>query len=136
MNKDEIKNKINELKKKIKEAKAELKDVFESTILDFMTKNNILSFTFHVNNHEFNDGDATYFSIYFDGGSLTYKDENGETQEIEDFYDIKDKNLKTIVKDATSLFESFDIEDFYEDEYGGAYESITFKVKNDKLVVD
>lgn len=65
---------------------------------DFFTKNsNILYVPIRVNNHEFNDGDATYFGLYCYDLEIEYKDDS-------------EPNKKQIAKDLETLLDSMNSE--------------------------
>jgi hypothetical protein len=108
--------KIKELNKQIDDAFKALETEFKDGLLQLMRENNIKSFDVGVNNHEFNDGDATYFSLYY------------EDLEIEGI-------PKEVCEKISKFFGNFDVRDFHERMFGGKYENIEFCVENNKLVI-
>lgn len=122
--KSELKLKISEAQKAIKEAQSNLRGLFDEALLEFFKNNpNIAAFSVYVNNHEFNDGDETSFSVYHDSANLTDKDGN----EIDDSEKQEEIN---------SIFTSFDIGSFFEQEFSDAYEDLTFSVENNKVITE
>jgi hypothetical protein len=141
----EIKNKINELQKQIESYEKELAAHFDTELETlFASKVNAIegytldSINVGINNHEFNDGDATYFSLHYEDLRLVFTDSIGEEVEIDGYSDhaIEDKAEK-IREEIIELFELFDSGDFYESKFGDAYESIQFSLsKSGKLKID
>lgn len=109
-------NKIKELQQSIKDTMKSLEASFKEGLLKFMIENDIESFDIRVNNHEFNDGDLTYFSLYY------------EYLEIEDL-------SEEVCSKITNFFSLFDVDGFYESIFGDIHEYINFSVKNGKLII-
>lgn len=80
-----------------------------------------------LNNHEFNDGDATYFSFTWEDLTMVLNDD----EEI-DGYDGTDeqKQLRQVFVD---FFETFDDDALWERLFGDEYESVNFSLSDDKL---
>jgi hypothetical protein len=113
--KDKIKETATKLRTELKELKVKLKQKYEAGLKElFRLHPDVVSIRISINNHEFNDGDATYFSLHYDDLTLVLK--NGE--EVESY--PKTKQVEKFI----DLFKSFDIENFYEDIYGEEYESV------------
>ena len=89
MNSLEIKNQIKFLQTQVDEFKGQLSTLFETELLSLMKENSIKSIKMMVNNHEFNDGDATYFSLYYE--DLSFATEDGKSYEA---YEDENKELK------------------------------------------
>lgn len=125
-----IKNTIADLAEQIKEAKnklsqcfdAELKTLFKShkTTIDGFTLDRI---EIHINNHEFNDGDATNFSVDFDYLTLIFSDELGNEKTVD--YEEENPNFEKVRKEFSKFFGIFDVENFYETKFGDMYDTLT-----------
>ncbi len=134
----EIIAEIKELQNQISEKTKALEKIFKDglTVLLSEYKSQIDSITIHINNHEFNDGDPTYFSLNYDDLTLNYQDELGNEYEYEPYNnDANNKALGLIHKTLVDFFKAFDTKDFYEGLFGDRYDSITFEVKDDKLKI-
>jgi chromosomal replication initiation ATPase DnaA len=127
----QIKTEIIELNKQISALKSSLKDLFTKSLNDLLTENKgkVDKIKIGVNNHEFNDGDDTYFSIYYDDLTLYYSDELGNEYEVDGYEKSKNVEASKLREAFVELFESFDVEDFYETVYGNEYEEIVIKGK-------
>lgn len=70
-----INDSINSIKEKtmrIKTLKTEIKETFNAALKQvFIDYPGLSKIEMRVNNHEFNDGDPTYFSLYIDGMEVT-----------------------------------------------------------------
>lgn len=109
--------KIKELNKQIDDAFKALETEFKNGLLQLMKENNIKRFDVGINNHEFNDGDATYFGLDY------------EYLEIEDV-------PEEVCEKISEFFDNFAIRNFYEEMFRDKYENIEFRVKNNKLVIN
>jgi len=128
-----MKEKILQLQKEINSLLKEMESKFRETLKEYLKSNSIInSVRININNHEFNDGDATYFGLYYDDLVVEYGDE-GEFSGYE-------KNVSKEIKEAreglVKLFEDFDVLDFYENIFGGYSESIRIKIENGKLEIE
>jgi hypothetical protein len=110
-------NKVKQLQKDVDNAMKTLKESFNEELLKFMIENKIDSFSLGINNHEFNDGDRTYFSLYY------------EDLEIDDLTNEQNEKI-------TNFFSLFDVDGFYENMFGDKYEAVTFSVKNNELTIE
>lgn len=136
-------DKIDKLVNEIEKAKKSLFIQFEVELKDTMKKHNINSVNVRVNNHEFADGEATSFSLYYDDCiNFTYTDESGKKHEYEEDNDKYDDNgnesekykkLETIIKELKELFSAFDRDSLYEDNFSDEYGTIKFSIEDGKL---
>ena len=110
---EELKNQLNTVKSELqKEFKAELKKIFvDNPKLD--------SIEMYVNNHEFNDGDATSFYIGYEDLKIVVEGEEVERE--------WDRTTKTYTNPLIeSLIELFgDVHCIHEDLYGDEYEHLS-----------
>lgn len=130
MNKEinKIKDQIKSLKDTIDESYQSLEAFYNKGLLEIFQANpSLVSISLRVNNHEFNDGDATSFSVYTDCPTLTLKDVNGDEEEDVEEGPIFDKLVE--------FFQLFEYEAFYEKLYGDAYEYINISL-NEKGEVE
>lgn len=136
MNTKETKEKIKELQNQMNDIKKELKRAFYDGLKEIFEKNPaVVSVRANVNNHEFNDGDQTYFSLCCDDLTATLKDGT----EVDRFYEADSKEYKEIsiiIKNFVNFFEEFDVDDFYEKLFSDAYESILFSFDGKKVSVE
>lgn len=136
MNIQEIKENIKQLNNEIQKKKEGLKDVFKDGLAVLLKKHSAANKEFKeirvgINNHEFNDGDPTYFGFNYEYLTLIFEDALGNETEIDEYSSTK--KHEEIIKEFVDFFASFDIDNFYEGIFGDKYESITFTLKNDKL---
>lgn len=123
---------IKELNSQIRTKKKELKDSFEIELLKLLLENpELKNVTAYVNNHEFNDGDATNYSFYYDSLTLNFKDGT----EYDDC--SKKDSVKELIREKfVQFFGLFDVDNFYEFAYSDWYQDVAFSVKNDKLIIE
>jgi len=111
---EELKNQLNAVKSELQnEFKAELKKIFvDNPTLD--------SIEMYLNNHEFNDGDATSFDIGYEDMRLVI-----EGEEVEREWDNKTKEYKSnpVLESLIELFD--DTQCIHEDLYGDGYEHLS-----------
>jgi hypothetical protein len=111
---EELENQLNTVKSELqKEFKAELKKIFVANpTLD--------SIEMYLNNHEFNDGDATSFYIGFEDLNLVV-----EGKEIAREYDRVNGGYKPnpLIESLIELFS--DVYYIHEDLYGDGYEHLS-----------
>ena len=111
---EELKNQLNAVKSELqKEFKAELKKIFvDNPTLD--------SIEMSLNNHEFNDGDATSFNIGFEDLNLVV-----EGEEVHREYDGVNGGYKPnpLIESLIELFG--DVHCIHEDLYGDEYEHLS-----------
>lgn len=112
---------INELNNQLRDAKKALENEFWIELKNIFDNNPKLeSISMYVNNHEFNDGDATTFYLGYDDMTITVDDE-----EVGREWDSKTKEY---VSNPTldSLIELFEnTQDIHEDMFSGEYENMT-----------
>jgi hypothetical protein len=117
------KTKINEFKK-ISQLVNEVKDEFFENLKQLFVDNPKLALiTIRVNNHEFNDGDTTSFSLYYE--DLTVMDADGNEYERLSYIpkDSKKENHPLTIA-VYELFEEYDIMDLHERIYGNEHSRI------------
>lgn len=124
---------LKNLQQEIVEKKKSLRPLFEDGLQELFAKYPFVkSLRIGLNNHEFNDGDATHFSLYYEDMDVHFTDDvilGGYENEGEPT-DAHKAAHKKFVK----FFGEFDVDGFYETLYGDAYESIYFKSKDGKVV--
>jgi len=112
---------INELNNQLRDATKALENEFWIELKNIFDNNPKLeSISMYVNNHEFNDGDATTFYLGYDDMTITVDDE-----EVGREWDSKTKEY---VSNPTldSLIELFEnTQDIHEDMFSGEYENMT-----------
>jgi len=111
---EELKNQLNTVKSELQnEFKAELKKIFvDNPTLD--------SIEMYLNNHEFNDGDATSFYIGYEDMRLVIE---GEDVEREWDNATKDYKANPLLKSLVQLFG--DTQCIHEDLYGDEWEHLS-----------
>ncbi len=111
---EELKNQLNTVKSELqKEFKAELKKIFvDNPTLD--------SIEMSLNNHEFNDGDATSFYIGYEDMNLMI-----DGEEVEREWDNATKEYKPnpVLETLIELFG--DVQCIHEDLYGDEWEHLS-----------
>jgi hypothetical protein len=111
---EELKNQLNAVKSELQnEFKAELKKIFvDNPKLD--------SVEMYLNNHEFNDGDATSFYIGYEDLKIVV-----EGEEVEREWDnaTKEYNPNPVLESLIELFG--DVHCIHEDLYGDEYEHLS-----------
>jgi sulfur carrier protein ThiS len=114
-------NKITELKnllKQVETSKQEAIVEFNQRVKQLFVDHPSLSrIQIRVNNHEFNDGDRTYFEVDYTD-SLVIMDSDGN----EYFYD--DKDVNPIVNAVWQLFSEYNADNMHELMYGDEYETL------------
>ena len=99
----------------------QLEKEFNSTLKQVFVDNPKLEkIDFNVNNHEFNDGDATSFYIGWEDMTITV-----DGDEMQREWDSKTKKYVSnpILENLIDLFGQ--VQDIHEDIYGDAYENLT-----------
>lgn len=131
MNKNKLQEEIDSLHQRINES---FNEGLKTLLINVKKNLNLgsLKLIIPINNHGFNDGDQTYFSLYYEASdiSLIYKDDLGENNEIKD---------KKVLSEIASFFSSFDFKNysFFEDIFSGAYESVEIEIDvNNKVNID
>lgn len=126
MTNQEIKQKVKQLETEIQALQEESARLFKSELAALMRAKKVSKVKMGVNNHEFNDGDATYFSLYWEDLTITMND--GRERES---HGDENKDLELVRKKFITLFSNF--QSIFEMEFGGAYEEVVFKVVNGQL---
>ena len=123
-------DKLHEILKIKNAAEEETKVEFGENLNQLFVDNPTLrSFSMTVNNHEFNDGDPTRFSLYYE--SVTVTDTDGNEVERDDYSCKPDRNLShPLVVAVYNLFEKYDIGDIYEELFGSDYDGLTISAQN------
>jgi hypothetical protein len=119
---------VSDIKSKLNELNDRRKSLFDELILKFQDdlkslkdeyKNKIKRIQIIINNHEFNDGDDTYFRFYYEDMTIVFIDENEDgVRLLSSDEEELSQNLKDIENKLIKFFEIYDIEDFYERMYG------------------
>lgn len=120
-----IKTEIATHQAQIEALKNGMKTTFKLDLQDLLEKHRgkFDSIQLSVNNHEFNDGDQTYFSVHYEDMTLVYSDELGNEYEQTSYGDVDKPEMETIREEFISLFKTYDVDGFYESLYGDTYES-------------
>ena len=114
-------SKIQSLNEQVRAAKLELITEFKSELKKIFVKNPTLeSIEMYVNNHEFNDGDATSFYLGYEDLKVLV-----DGEEIEREYDNENGGYKPnpVIESLIDLFG--DVHCIHEDLYGDEYEHLT-----------
>lgn len=114
-------SKIQSLNEQVRAAKMELVTEFKAELKKIFIENpNLDGIEMYLNNHEFNDGDATSFYIGYEDLRVVI---NGE--EVEREYDSENGgyNPNPIIESLINLFG--DVQCIHEDLYGEEYEHLS-----------
>lgn len=113
--------KIEELKNQLSAVKSELRNEFRAELKKIFVANPTLdSIEMYVNNHEFNDGDATSFYIGYEDLKIVV-----EGEEVEREWDnaTKEYKLNPVIESLIHLFG--DTQCIHEDMYGDEWEHLS-----------
>ena len=126
---NEIQTEIDQLIKQIETLNSSKKEIFQSEVNRLLEKHKgkVGSVTIGLNNHEFNDGNATYFSLYVEDLALNFTDELGNEYKYGSYPKKEIPELELIRDEFVKFFGLFD-DDFYESIYSGKYDKIVFKL--------
>lgn len=125
---------LKSLQQEIVEKKKSLRPLFEDGLLALFQKHPVVkSLEVSVNNHEFNDGDATYFGFNYEDMTVNFYDGVVISPYDEDV-GSPSKEHGVTRDEFVNFFGEFDVDGFYETLYGDAYESLTFNCKAGKVV--
>ena len=121
-----IKLEIEKHQAQIEALKKGMKATFKLDLQDLIKKHKdkIDRIVVGINNHEFNDGDATYFGLHYEDMTLVYSDSEGEEREQTSYGDSDNPEMETIRKEFIKLFSAYDVDGFYETLYGDDYEVV------------
>lgn len=128
----QIRSAIDSLIKELAQKKKELGEQLLDGLKPIFSKYpSVQSFSFHVNNHEFNDGEPTYFSINCEDPSLTLTDGT----EVGCYSnDSASPEQEVILEEIAAYFSQFDVDDLFEELFGDAYGTLTIQLQGDKVV--
>jgi hypothetical protein len=120
-----IKSEIDGLQNKIEDLKNGMKVAFKLDLQDLIEKHKdkIDAIRVGVNNHEFNDGDQTYFGLHYEDMTLVYSDSEGAATYT--YGDSDNEEMESIREEFVKLFAAYDVDGFYESLYGDAYEEVS-----------
>ena len=116
-------SKLADLNRQRKEIIDRLQDEFNDALKQVFVDNPKLeSIDMYVNNHEFNDGDATSFYIGWEDMTITV-----DGVEVQREWNSKTKEYVSnpILENLTELFGQ--VQDIHENIYGDAYENLTIE---------
>lgn len=129
---NKIKNTVEELQKSIRDQYQLLRQEFESGIAEILKNlkdSKIKSISMYLNNHDFNDGEATYFSLYYDDLRLL----TNRGREYDGY--PKNKELDKVRDNCIEFFKQFDVDNFYEKIYGEfGSGTLTFSLNPDETL--
>ncbi len=129
---DNIKQQIGDLQKSINEKIEQLHVLFETELAKFITEHtNMEGYTLKnmyisINNHEFNDGSPTHFSVNYDDLTLYLWDKDNNEVEVESYGN--NVELEQLRKDFVTFFSNFDIGNLYEKKFGDMYEGLYIRL--------
>lgn len=131
MSKETTIQQLKALQRQIEEQKKNLKPLLEAGLAELFEKHpTVKTLEVGVNNHEFNDGEPTYFSLRYNDMTVHFYDgielSSYDARELPQHEAARDEFVK--------FFDEFDVDGFYEEVFGDAYESLTFEVKRGKVV--
>lgn len=134
MNKETAILALKTLQQEIADKKKALRPLFEDGLRELFASQQpaVKSVEVRINNHEFNDGDATYFGFYYDDLGISFSDGvaiddyNGDEGEATDRHEA-------VREEFVKFFGEFDVDGFYETLYGDAYESLSFSYADGKV---
>ena len=101
----------------------QLEQEFNSALKQVFVDNPKLeTISMYVNNHEFNDGNATSFYIGWEDMTITV---DGEEIQLEWNSETKKYDANPLLENLIQLFGQ--VQDIHEDMYGDAYENLTIE---------
>lgn len=122
---------LKQLQQEIIEKKKSLRPLFEDGLLELFKKHpTVKSLEVSINNHEFNDGEATYFGVHYEYMTVHFSD----GIELSSYDERVLPQHEAARDEFVAAFSEFDVDGFYETLYGDAYESLTFKRRGGKVV--
>lgn len=134
MNKETAIQALKTLQQEIADKKKALRPLFENGLRELFASQQpaVKSVEVRINNHEFNDGDATYFGFYYDDLGISFSDGTAISDYNGDEGAVTDQH-RAAQAEFVKFFGEFDVDGFYETLYGDAYESLTFTCENGKV---
>jgi hypothetical protein len=122
--KTDIINKLIEQNAIVSKLKNEAKEEFLANLKQLFADNpNLAQIKIRINNHEFADGDATSFSLYYEDVEVTDTDANIFERNDYGSSDPDRNRSHPLVKAVFDLFDKYDVSDLYERIFGEEYDS-------------
>lgn len=129
--KTELINKLIEQQEIVTKLKVEAKNEFIENLKKLFVDNpNLKSFSIRINNHEFNDGDSTYFSLYYEDVEVTDTDNNSFERNDWSSSEVDRNASNPLVKAVFELFYDYDIADLHELIFGDHFDRIEISRDN------
>ncbi len=122
MDKQTIQSKLAQLDTERQALRNKMVEIFKEELVAFLTTNQVESVFLYVNNHDFNDGDATYFSLY-------YEDIESDRFQMKDGSEVSEEVIQVFVDIMD------DSQDIHEVVFEGCYGRINISVNNGKLSI-
>lgn len=122
--KTEVINKLIEQHAIVSKLKVEAEAEFKANLAQLFADNpTLLQFKIRINNHEFNDGDATNFSLYYEDVEVT--DTEGNIFERNDYgcTDPDRNRSHPLVTAVFDLFDKYDTANLHEYIFGEEYDT-------------
>lgn len=127
MSKETTINEIKELQRQIEEKKKSLRPLFESGLQEIFAKYpDVTKIEVRVNNHEFNDGEETFFRLYYDDLDVHFSNGSSIGGWDGESGDDVPSNGEAIADEFSDFFGQFDVDDFFEEVFGDEDSSIEF----------
>ena len=131
----EHKKRIEELQTKIEVVHSVAKEEFFSDLSEVMKKHGVDAIRMPVNNHEFNDGDATDFYVCYDGLSFSYKGQEEDDEMIDPNESDMTAEQEKIWQSLSDIFEEYNsLDGFFESFLSDSYESVDFSINKNGVV--
>ena len=131
--KTEIIDKLIEQYEIISKLKLDAKAEFKANLAQLFEDNpTLLQFKIRVNNHEFNDGDATNFSLYYEDVEVTDTDANIFERNDYGCSDPDRNRSNPLVTAVYDLFNRYDTGNLHEYLFGDEYDYIEVSRNNVK----
>lgn len=120
--KTDIINKLIEQNAIVSKLEIEAKEEFLANLKQLFADNpNLKQIKIRINNHEFNDGDPTNFSLYYEDVKVTDTDNNIFERNEWGSSDPDRNHSHPLVKAVFDLFDKYDVSDLYERIFGEEY---------------
>lgn len=121
--KTEIIDKLTEQYEIVSKLKVDAKAEFKANLVQLFADNpTLLQFKIRINNHEFNDGDATNFSLYYEDVEVTDTDANIFERNDYGCSDPDRNRSNPLVKAVYDLFDRYDRGNLHEFIFGDEYD--------------
>jgi hypothetical protein len=121
--KTDIINKLIEQNAIVSKLKDEAEEEFLANLKQLFADNpNLVQIRIHINNHEFADGDATSFSLYYEDVEVADTDANIFERNDYKSSDPDRNRSHPLVKAVFDLFDKYDVSDLYERIFGDEYD--------------